>query len=72
MYWLNSNRMRFVVVGIVAAIVFGGGNAKADFTIGEPINLGPNINTPGDEMNPCISPDGLEFYFNSENLALKL
>jgi len=26
--------------------------AKADFTFGEPINLGPNINSPGDETTP--------------------
>ena len=65
MNWLDSNRMRIVVVGIVAAIVFGVGNAKADFTIGEPINLGPNINTPGDQWSPCISPDGLELYWGN-------
>jgi len=32
MKWLNGYRMRLVLVGFVAAIVFGGGNAKADFT----------------------------------------
>ena len=32
MKWSNGYRMRFVLVGIVAAMVFGGGSAKADFT----------------------------------------
>jgi len=31
MKWLDDYRMRLVLVGIVAAIVFGGGSAKADF-----------------------------------------
>ncbi|MGB2862097.1 MAG: kelch repeat-containing protein, partial [Sedimentisphaerales bacterium] len=32
MQWLNGYRMRLMLIGIVAAMVFGGGNAKADFT----------------------------------------
>ncbi len=31
MYWLNGNRTSLVVVGVVAAMVLGGGNAKADY-----------------------------------------
>jgi Tol biopolymer transport system component len=30
---------------------------------GAPTNLGPQINTPGWQSNPCISADGLELYF---------
>lgn len=67
MVWLNGNRMILVVVGVVAGMVLGNGSAKADFILGELINLGPNINTPGDETSSCISPDGLEFYFSSDN-----
>ena len=37
--------------------------AHADFIFGEPVNLGPRINPPGDQGFPCISPDGLELYF---------
>ena len=31
---------------------------------GEPVNLGPNVNGPQSEVDPAISPDGLELYFN--------
>lgn len=31
----------------------------------EPTNLGPEINTPGDEMFPTIGPDGSTLYFSS-------
>ena len=30
----------------------------------EPLNLGPNVNSPGQEVTPSISPDGLELYFS--------
>ena len=29
-----------------------------------PVNLGPPVNSSAEEGNPCISPDGLELYFN--------
>ncbi len=32
--WLNGYRIRLVLVVFVAAIVLGGGNAKADFIFG--------------------------------------
>ncbi|MBI3235882.1 MAG: PD40 domain-containing protein [Bacteroidetes bacterium] len=32
----------------------------------EPINLGPNINSPGNEEAPFIHPDGKTFYFSSD------
>ena len=62
---LNSTKIRIVFIGFVAAIVLCGGNAKADFTFGEPINLGPTVNTPYVEFPSCISADGLELYFSS-------
>jgi len=57
--------MRLVVVGVVAAIIVSGGSAKADFTFGEPTNLGPMVNSIGKEVAPSISADGLELYFHS-------
>jgi hypothetical protein len=30
---------------------------------GEPVNLGPNVNSPAREIAPAISPNGLELYF---------
>ena len=56
--------MRIIVVGIVAAIVVGGGSVKADFTFGTPEKLGPTVNSGGWKFSPCISADGLELYFD--------
>jgi len=65
MKWLNEYRIRFLLVGIVVAIVISSGNSKADFTFGEPANLGPNINSPNEDLPGSISPDGLSLYFSS-------
>ncbi len=66
MKWLNRNRIRLVLVVLVAAIVFGGSEiVKADFIIGEPVNLGQTINTQVDEGGPSISADGLSLYLYS-------
>ena len=59
----NGYRMRLLLTGFVAAIVIGGGSAKADFTFGEPVNLGPTVNGSGGEGYPSISADGLSLYF---------
>ena len=66
MFWLDGNRMRLVVVGVVAGMVLGVGSAKADFTFGEPKKLSPTVNSGGcPKLGPCISADGLELYFAS-------
>jgi hypothetical protein len=39
--------------------------ANADFTLGEPTNLGPTVNGPDDVLGVSISYDGLELYFCS-------
>jgi Tol biopolymer transport system component len=38
----------------------------ADFTFGEPVNLGSAINGPSEDSAPCLSYDNLELYFHSE------
>lgn len=63
MTWLDDYKMRLVLVGFVAVIVLGGESTRADFTFGEPVNLGPPINTGAGEVPCSISPDGLELYF---------
>ena len=65
MKWLNGYRMRFVLVGFVAVIALGSGKAKADFTFGEPTNLGPTINTSYGDGSLSISADGLSLFFDS-------
>jgi len=65
MKWLNGYRIRLVLSGFFGAIVLGGGSTRADFTFGEPTNLGPNINSSSIEVDPSISADGLELFFES-------
>ena len=62
---LNGNRMRLFLVVIMAVFVLGGGQAKADFTFSERVNLGPVVNSPYDDMDPFIATDGLSLYFAS-------
>jgi hypothetical protein len=38
---------------------------NADFTFGEPTNLGPTVNSSAHDEAPSISADGLTLYFNS-------
>ncbi|MFC1794361.1 LamG-like jellyroll fold domain-containing protein [Planctomycetota bacterium] len=65
MFGLNNYRIRSLIVGVVAAMVLGSGNVRADFTFGEPVNLGPPVNTPYNEVVGCFSADGLTMYFSS-------
>ena len=62
---LNGYRMSLIVVVFVVAGVFGGRHAIADFTFGEPANLGPKVNSPSGDSPGCFSSDGLEMYFDS-------
>jgi Tol biopolymer transport system component len=39
---------------------------RADFILGEPVNLGSPVNTAGSDGTPCISADGLSLYFTSD------
>src|SRR4030042_6492098 len=66
MKWLNGYRMRLVLIGVVAVVVFGVGSTKADFVFGEPVSLGSVINSASSDYGACISADGLELYFCSE------
>jgi len=61
----GSYRWRLALVSVVVAVGLGGGSAKADFTFGEPTNLGPIVNSSSHEEGPYIPPDGLSLYFSS-------
>jgi len=65
MKWFDGYRMRLVLVGFVAAVVLCVGPVKADFTFGEPMNLGPEVNTSSTDGGPNISADGLSLFFHS-------
>jgi hypothetical protein len=67
MKWLNCYRMKVVFVVFVAAIGICSGSAKADFTFGEPVNLGSPVNTSYNEIVGCFSADGLTMYLSSAN-----
>jgi hypothetical protein len=67
MKWLNSAKKRLVLTGFVMVIILaGGGITKADYTFGEPTNLGPKINGPFFDGHPSISSDGLSLFFYSD------
>ena len=51
---LERNRMRLMLIGFVAFIVLGDGTAKADFTFGEPVNLGPTVNSSSGDTVGCF------------------
>jgi hypothetical protein len=61
----GNYRIKLVLVGIVTTIALCSGRAKADFTFGEPVNLGPEINSASGDGPDCVSYDGLEMYFDS-------
>lgn len=61
---LNGYRIKSLVVFVVG-MVLPSAHAKADFIFGEPVNLGPTINSTGNETGPCISSDNLELYFTA-------
>lgn len=65
MKWLNSNRIRLVVIGLVAVIMLCSKSTSADFTFGTPKILGMPVNSGYYDGSPCISSDGLELYFAS-------
>ena len=50
----------FLTLGLAATV------AKADYTFGEPTNLGPTVNSSAMDFDSSISPDGLSLYFGSE------
>jgi hypothetical protein len=54
---------------IFLTTLFVAGSARADFTFGEPANLGSIINSPSSDYGACMSADGLELYFTSERVG---
>jgi hypothetical protein len=57
---------KVIVMLLVLALGLATEVAKADFTFGEPTNLGPTVNSSAADAVPTISDDGLELYFTSE------
>jgi len=61
----NGSRRRLFVLIVAIALAWAAAPASADFTFGEPTNLGPNINSATWDGGAAVSPDGLELYFYS-------
>jgi hypothetical protein len=60
----DGYRIRWTLVGLVIVTVLGGGRyVRADFTFGEPTNLGLTVNSSAEDGGPSISADGLSLYF---------
>ena len=55
-----------ITVVLVLALCLVTKVANADFTFGEPANLGPPFNTPSREVSFVLSADGMEMYISSE------
>ena len=60
----SGTRLAASVLFII--VVGGAGTAWGDFTFGEPVNLGATVNSSGHDNVPCVSLDGLELYFGSD------
>jgi hypothetical protein len=65
MKWFDSYRIKSVLAGVVVGLLVGGQSASADFIFGDPVNLGPPINTSSNEGTFCLSSDDLEIYVSS-------
>ena len=65
---MKTTRISAISV-FVLVVAFLAGIANADFTFGEPINLGPTINSSSGDGIGCFSADGLEMYLSSGRLG---
>ncbi|MBC8468441.1 MAG: PD40 domain-containing protein [Planctomycetes bacterium] len=56
---------RIYLIVVLAFLISTGSNVNADFTFGEPINLGPDFNRGMQDMGVSLSTDGLSLFFAS-------
>ncbi len=70
MKWFEIRMVVVSVLGLCLLLAVAVPTARADFTFGEPVNLGPLINTGHGDFTPCLSADGLEVYFARHEPAL--
>lgn len=66
MKWLNCSKIKVLLVVFVAAVVLGGGNAKADFVIGEATCVDKVINNGNNTQECSFLHDGLKLYFTND------
>ena len=68
MFWSKKTiwNSRTMLTNVCVLLLMSTGNAKADFVFGEPVNLGPVVNTSAGETHPNVSADGLSLFFRSD------
>ena len=66
MKWFNSMKIGIMFIGFAGAMVLANGSAKADFTFGEPTNVGLPINTGSTDGCPVFTSDGLSMFIESD------
>ena len=59
----KANTKKILII-VLAVVISMSRNTEADFTLGEPVNLGPPVNTSVTEIAGSISADGLSLYFS--------
>jgi Tol biopolymer transport system component len=59
-------KKNILILTLVWIFTLGVQHVKADFTFGEPTNLGPTVNSSADDALPSITVNGLTLYFSSE------
>ena len=62
---LNSKKNN-LILALIIIFILGGRQVKADFTFGEPENLGPIVNSLSEDIEPTISSDDLSLLFSSD------
>ena len=62
---IKTNPKKCMII-VLAFLISTGSNAHADFTFGEPTNLGPTVNSPHSDFIGSFSSDALEMYFDSD------
>ncbi len=62
---LSGVKIRVVLLAAIVEMLMGG-NARAGFTFGEPVNVGLPINTEAIEGCPVFTADGLTMFFESD------
>ncbi|MCP4260056.1 MAG: DUF4440 domain-containing protein [Planctomycetes bacterium] len=65
---MNTRMKTTISIVLVLTLALAAEVANADFTFGEPVNLGPTVNTSAGEGSPSISADGLELYWGIGDL----
>jgi len=58
-------------MALLGLVFFSSSDSKADFTFGEPVNLGATINSTATEQGPSISADGLSLYFSDHSPGVR-